>query len=166
MTTSAVGHPDPIDWRDLIAAARATLVPQPPNTQPTAAAIRRAISTTYYAVFHALTASNAETLMGSAGDVPTAEAWLRIYRGLDHGQARRQLQQRQAGFSVETQAFSDLFCDLQIERHNADYNPAASFTAQSASNWVMKAEVVISDFLQTTATERAAVATLTLVRPR
>ena len=54
----------PINWKDLIVAGRATLIPQPPATQPTPAAIRRAISTAYYAAFHALTASNADVLVG------------------------------------------------------------------------------------------------------
>ena len=58
MTTGsqpAFQPPAPISWTDLIAAGRATLIHQPPATQPTQAAIRRAISTAYYATFHALT---------------------------------------------------------------------------------------------------------------
>ena len=55
MTTSAqpaFQPPGPISWTDLIAAGRASLIPQPAATQPTQAAIRRAISTAYYPVFH------------------------------------------------------------------------------------------------------------------
>jgi len=83
--------PAPISWSELIAAGRANLVPQPPTTQPAPAAIRRAISTAYYAAFHAFTASNADVLAGPVYDSLTADAWIRIYRGLNHNQVRSQL---------------------------------------------------------------------------
>ena len=158
--------PMPISWSELIAAGRANLVPQPPATQPAPAAIRRAISTAYYAAFHALTASNADVLAGSVYDPLTANAWIRIYRGLNHNQARAQLQQNRASFSANVQVFADLLRDLQNERHNADYNPQATFTAQTAATWLNKADIVIPNFLQASQSERAAVAIFTLVRTR
>lgn len=153
MTTGAT-HPTglplaPVNWAELIAAGRAALIPQPPATQPTPAAIRRAISTAYYAVFHALTASNVDVLIGPVHDQLTADAWIRIYRGLDHGYANSQLQRNRIGFSADAQRFADLFRDLQNERHNADYNPRATFTTQTATAWLNKAEAAIIDFLQT-----------------
>lgn len=58
MTTGVVQPlfqlPMPISWSELIVAGRANLVPQPLATHE----IRRAISTAYYAAFHALTASS------------------------------------------------------------------------------------------------------------
>ena len=159
-------QPLPINWTELIAAGRTNLVPQPPAAQPAPAAVRRAISAAYYAVFHALTASNADTLIGPAHDQLTADAWVRIYRGLDHNQARSQLRQNRASLSTSGQIFADLFRDLQNERHNADYNPRASFTARTAATWLNKAEAAIIDFLQASRSERAAVAILTLVRTR
>ena len=158
--------PTPISWSELIVAGQANLAPQPPSNQPTPAAIRRAISTAYYAAFHALIASNADALIGPAQDQLTADAWLRICRGLNHNQARSQLQQNRASFSASVQVFADLFRDLQNERHNADYNPRAVFTAQTASTWLNKAEAAIIDYLQAPQPERAAVAILTLVRTR
>ena len=86
MTTSAqpvFQFPEPISWTDLIAAGRATLIPQPPATQPTQAAIRRAISAAYYAAFHALTTSNADALIGPVHDQLTADLWIRTYRSLN-----------------------------------------------------------------------------------
>ena len=170
MTTGAPQPPfpplTPISWTELIAAGRARLAPLPPAGQPAPAAIRRAISDAYYAAFHALTASNADALIGVAHDQLTSEAWVRTYRGLDHNQARAQLQQNRASLSASVQVFADLFRDLQNERHNADYNPRAIFTAQTAATWLNKAEAAITDFLQAGRSERAAVATLTLVRTR
>ena len=170
MTTGAThstGHPAaPIDWTELIAAGRAALTPQPPAVEPTPAAIRRAISTAYYAMFHALTASNADALIGPVHDQLAADAWIRIYRGLDHGYAKSQLQRNRTGLSADARIFADLFCDLQNERHNADYNPRATFTIQTATAWLNKAEAAIVDFLQTGLSERAAIAILTLIRMR
>ena len=173
MTTGsqpAFQPPAPISWTDLIAAGRATLIPQPPATQPTQAAIRRAISTAYYATFHALTASNGDALIGPVHDQLTADAWTQIYRGLNHGHAKSQLEpevkRNQPRLSADAQNFADLFCDLQDERHNADYNPRETFTAQAANTWLDTAEAAITDFLRTSRSERAAVAILTLTRSR
>ena len=166
MTTPAIQPLAPIDWRQLIATGRATLIPQPPATQPDPAAVRRAISTAYYAAFHALSANNAEVLVGAASDQLTADAWIQIYRGLNHNQARVQLQQNRARLSVDAQVFAKLFSDLQDERHSADYNPVATFTAAAAANWLDKTEASITNFLQTSRSERAAIAALTLIRTR
>ena len=165
-TQPAFQHPTPINWTDLIAAGRATLIPQPPATQPASAAVRRAISTAYYAAFHALTASNAGVLIGPVRDQLATDAWIRVYRGLSHNYAKAQLQQNRTSFSADGQIFADLFCDLQNERHNADYNPRANFTVQTATTWLDKAEAAITDFLQTSQSERTAVALLTLTRTR
>ena len=166
MTTSGVQPPEPINWTELIAVGRAALVPQPPATQPAPAAIRRAISTAYYAIFHALAANNADVLIGPAHNQLTTDAWIRIYRGLNHNHARSQLQQNRANLSASVQTFSDLFRDLQNERHNADYNPEATFTIQAATTWLNEVETTITDFLQTSRNERAAIAILTLIRSR
>ena len=166
MTTPGIQPLAPIDWRDLIAAGRATLSPQPPATQPAPAALRRAISTAYYAMFHALAASNTDVLMGAAKDQLTADAWMGIYRGLNHTEAKTRLQQNRPKLSADAQNFADLFCELQGERHNADYNPLTAFTSETAAAWLDKAETAITDFLETSATERAAIAILTLIRTR
>ena len=156
----------PVSWTQLIGAGRSSLIPQPPDTQPSQAAIRRAISTAYYAAFHFLTASNADTLAGSgAGQLSTA-AWTRVYRGLDHGYARAQLLQNRSLLSTHSRIFADIFCQLQDERVQADYNPGVRFTAESARVWLDKVEAAANDLLQTTQEERAAMAILTLIRTR
>ena len=116
--------------------------------------------------FHALTASNADALVGTPTDQLTIDAWLRVYRRLDHGNAREQLRQNRQNFSARAATFADLFLDLQNERHNADYNPVAIFTTQTAINWLNNTEAAIIDFLETTTRERAAIAVLTLIRTR
>ena len=117
-------------------------------------------------MFHALAASNADTLIGSAYDELTSRAWIRIYRGLNHNHAKSQFQQNRAILSPDAQTFANLFCDLQDERHNADYNPNAGFTAPAAASLLNNAEAAITNFLQTAPSERASIAILTLVRTR
>ena len=91
---------------------------------------------------------------------------MRIYRGLNHNQARSQLQQNRSRFSANVQVFADFLRDLQNERHNADYDPRATFTPQTAATWLNKADDAITNFLQANQSERAAVAIFTLVRAR
>ena len=156
----------PVSWIEVIATGRAALIPPASDTQPSQAAIRRAISTAYYAAFHALTASNADVLAGTgAGQFPS-EAWIRAYRGLNHSYARAQLLQNRHLLSTNGRIFADIFCQLQDERVQADYNPRVSFTPESARIWMDKVEAASNDVLQTTQGERAAMAILTLVRPR
>jgi hypothetical protein len=42
----------------------------------------------------------------------------------------------------------------------------STFTVETATTWLTKAETAIADFLQTSRTERSAIAILTLVRTR
>ena len=165
-STSPSGTPlvTPIDWNDLINVARHLLTPILPAAQPTPASVRRAVSTAYYAMFHALLSSNADALVGLPHDQTTLDAWLRVYRNTNHGPARSALKNNLSRFTPDVHRFASLFCDLQDERHNADYNPQASvMTAQTALNWTNRTEVAIRDFLNAGHGERALVATLTTI---
>ena len=50
---------------------------------------------------------------------------------------------------------NSLHCHIN-ERHNADYNPRATFTIQAATSWLDLAEAAMTSFLQTSRSERAA----------
>ena len=166
MTTPSSSPPSPIDWRNLIQAGRDLLNPQQLGNSPTDEHIRRAISNAYYALFHALSESNAAALIGTPSDAATTAAWSRVYRGIDHVRAHRELQRHQSEFSVQAQGFAKTFSDMQGFRHLADYDHAASFTAQGATNHLDRAEAAILDYTQTAMSEQVYIATLTLIRPR
>ena len=51
-------------WRDLIAASRLLASMSDSDATPSPDSLRRAVSTAYYAVFHALANSNADCLIG------------------------------------------------------------------------------------------------------
>jgi uncharacterized protein (UPF0332 family) len=166
MTPPANLPPNAISWQNLINAGRNLLNPQRIGDLPTDEHIRRAISSAYYALFHSLATSNADALIGAPQDRITAAAWSRVYRGLDHGTARRELQRHRQEVSAGSQIFADIFQDLQNRRHSADYDHNAVFTGNEATIWLAEAEVAIIDYMQIDLNERAYIAALTLIRGR
>ena len=155
-----------VNWRNLINVGRGMLIPSADGATPTDEHIRRAVSSAYYAMFHALAASNADALIGAPTNQATERAWSRVYRGLDHGTARRELQRHRQEFSTSAQTFAEIFQYIQERRHSADYNPSATFSIRQVTELLTSAETTIISFLQTDHSERAYIATLTLIRGR
>lgn len=84
------------------------------------AALRRAISTAYYALFHALCTACADGLVGWSQTDLVAH----IYRILDHAPARRKLLSSDAlAISPDIRRIGEHFATLQDRRHLADYAP-------------------------------------------
>ena len=110
------------------------LVPQSADPPPTQADLRRAISTAYYAVFHALAASNAELIAGQPQSSISAYAWERVYRRLDHGRAQNNLRAALNLLSPVGEYFARAFIELQSLRMEADYNPNAVIVRSDAVN--------------------------------
>ena len=166
MTQPGSAMPHAISWRNLIFAGRDLLNPQRNGEPPTDEHVRRAISNGYYGLFHALASSNADVLIGTPHDPITAAAWTRVYRGMDHGPAKRELRQHRQEFSTGAQNFADLFGELQDRRNSADYDPGAVLTGHQATVWLAMAEFVCIDYLQVDRDERAYIASLTVTRGR
>ena len=166
MTTPDSAPPTPVDWRNLIQAGRDLLNPQQLGRLPTDEHVRRAVSNIYYALFHALAESNASALIGPPGDALTAAAWSRVYRGLDHATARRELLRHRQEFSIQARDFADAFADMQQLRHEADYDHNAAIAINQVSARLDEAEATILNYLQSALSERTYIATLTLIRPR
>ena len=155
-----------MNWEALIASSRILAAPVIPASQPTDEALRRAVSTAYYAMFHALATSNADCIIGTPQDAIARHAWDRAYRGLEHGSARVQLQQEQELFSQGTRWFAEAFAQLQEVRHRADYDNTRSFDVVLANTWIDRAEEAIRGFMQVSVEERRAVAVQSLIRRR
>lgn len=85
--------------------------------------IRRAISDGYYAMFHALAEISADELIGAKHR--STDAWLRVYRALDHKPAKNALQRaaKSHGAEEQLQTFAATFSSMQELRHEADYDP-------------------------------------------
>lgn len=166
MMMPATRQPAPIDWRNLILAGEDLLNLRGGGSQPTDEHVRRAVSNAYYALFHAIATSNADILVGTPQDPLTTEAWIRVYRGLDHGRAKRELQRQQGRLSAEAQNFVDVFSLSQERRHLADYDPGVAFTAQQTAIWLAIARYACASFFQADRRERASIALLTTVERR
>jgi hypothetical protein len=107
------------------------LIPSGPG-RSSQARLRRAISTAYYSVFHALAKSNADLLVAARPGV-LERAWAQAYRALQHaafedGKRRKTLKT----FPATVQTFVDKFEELRRQRLRADYDPNASFTRSDA----------------------------------
>lgn len=108
----------PLKSRDLIETARG--LTELSQRRPSQANLRRVLSTAYYAVFHCLAATIADTLMGKRR---RDDAWHRAYRALEHGDASGACRNKQAmqEFPIEVQDFAAAFVALQNARNRADY---------------------------------------------
>ena len=88
MTTGQLQPPSPLDPTALIDSADHAVNNAPP-IGPSREAIHRAISTAYYAVFHAISAVNADARHGVPTNRTTAQAWTNTYRQMRHGFATK-----------------------------------------------------------------------------
>jgi uncharacterized protein (UPF0332 family) len=132
--------------------------------------IRRAISASYYAVFHLLSAAVAEQTS------PDSPAGLRecTQRALSHSQmfnvAKAFSQQGQKtvkslpkGFvlpdpiSAELASIASIFQELQEARHAADYDVLKEFDSVDAISYVQEAEKVFKDWKTEKLSENAPV---------
>lgn len=89
--------------------------------KPRQASLRRAISSTYYALFHALAALCANKLVGYS---KPWNIYAPIYRTLDHGKAKDVFKRMSTGHGTEIAGIGQTFILLQEQRHAADYDPS------------------------------------------
>lgn len=158
-----------MNWRHLIDAAR-TLAGgsgiQRTRGRPRQAMLKRAISTAYYAMFHALCGSNADVVSGLSTDLQTRESWTRTYRSLDHGPAKQRMSQGAGTMEPAVQQFATVFAQLQQQRRLADYDPHSKYSREQVLNLIDAAETATEDLMNTAPVSRRPLATLVLLRER
>lgn len=130
------------------------------------AQLRRALSTAYYAVFHALCELAATALV--AGDTSSAprRARAQVYRALDHQKAKTRLKslfqngmfRADLRFPDDVKTFAVAFETLQEERHRADYDPHASFRRGEVNLLIQEAETAIACLRRISGKHQAALA--------
>ena len=154
-----------MDPRELLALARhlAAGGVEGRRGRPRQVHLKRAVSATYYAMFHALAASCANALAG-----PGQPAWRQTYRSLEHGYARSQCENAaaMAGFSPEVRQFGRLFSELQLLRQSADYDPGASFSRDDVMRFIQEAGQSCEELAATTRQELRTFALHVLLRQR
>ncbi len=113
--------------------------------------LRRAVSCAYYAMFHTLALSNANTLIGASPADQQRWAWQQTYRAADHRPTRNKLSSASQGgrFPGAIRRFGVAFADVQRARHSADYDPHSEFSATDVTDLIDRAETTIANFNQT-----------------
>ena len=87
--------------------------------------MRAAVSSTYYALFHALCQNCANVLIGTRGANRSQRAWRQAYRSPKHQLAKRRFSDQKVmkAFPKEIEDFGNTFVNAQFKRHSADYDP-------------------------------------------
>ena len=113
--------------------------------------LRRAVSCAYYAMFHTLSLSNANTLVGASTADQQRWTWQQTYRAADHRPTRNKLSSTSLGgrFPTAIRRFGVVFATVQRVRHSADYDPHGEFSATDVTDLIDRVETVIANFNQT-----------------
>ena len=127
--------------------------------------LRRAVSTAYYALFHALATCAADLLIGANRGSRVESLRLQTYRTLEHGYAKSQCESPGIGqFPTEIREFARQFAEMQHRRHDADYNPAITFTRSQVTALINETERKLIAFENASAQDRRAFAVYTTFR--
>ena len=143
MTTGQFQPPSPLQPVALIDSADHAVNNAPPGG-PSREAIHRAISTAYYAVFHAVCASNATTQHGIPTTAATAREWTDTYRQMRHGLAAGRLNRHLFSLAPNARILATSFINLKIARETADYDPNRVLTIGDANFWIGKARSALT----------------------
>ena len=137
------------------------------NTRrPRRADLCRAVSTTYYALFHCLARSCADALAGHSRSVGNRPAWRQVYRTLEHGQAKKRCARAPSRFPKEIRQFGRRFVALQNKRHSADYDPDHRVRKTEVVADIEDVRTTITRFLATPVGDRRAFAIHVLMKAR
>lgn len=145
---------------------------------PRQADLRRAISSAYYALFHAILAAAADDIVGRRQQADSRYALL--YRSVDHRSLRQTCQQLlqkvvspkyaryapSAGFGDDLIALANAVVELQEKRILADYDPLYRVTATDVAIVLDTARKALAQFRAANRTQRRAFLSLIVFQPR
>ena len=122
--------------------------------RPRRADLCRAVSAAYYAMFHCLARTCADSLAGRSRSVGNRPMWRRVYRAPEHRQARARCTNMPSSFPEGVHEFGQAFSVLQRKRHLADYDPDYLIRKSNAIAAINDARTAIDRFLATPANVR------------
>ncbi|MBC6442769.1 MAG: hypothetical protein GDA53_06540 [Rhodobacteraceae bacterium] len=129
--------------RALPETCRRLIPPDAPG--PAQADLRRAISTAYYAAFHALAETCADRLVGAEQSTRPNRAWVEVYRGLEHGTCLTACEgARNTAFPEGIKDFASGFVRLHRARESCDYDPMVRPTRALAMMFIESAENAVT----------------------
>ena len=126
--------------------------------------LRRAVSTTYYALFHCLADCCANMLAGGVQANRSRPEWRQTYRALQHATVRRRCRRNTINrFPFAIQEFAETFVVMQVKRHSADYDPDATSLKSDVIQDIDTAEDAIKLFSEAPRADRRAFAIYVLL---
>ena len=136
--------------------------------RPRRADLARAVSTAYYAVFHALANCCANRLAGATPASRSQRAWRQTYTSPEHRTVRNRCENRNVvlRFPEDIQEFADIFATLQREREAADYEPDWTYSRYRAAEFVQEARKAVRHLNNADASDQRAFALYVLMRVR
>ena len=132
--------------------------------RPRRADLCRAVSTAYYAMFHCLAHTCADSLAGRSRSVGNRQMWRRVYRALEHRQAKTRCENMPSSFPAGVREFGQAFSVLQSRRHFSDYDP--DYLVRKSNVVAADARTAIDRFLETPVSARGDFALHVLMKVR
>lgn len=107
-------------------------------------------------------------MIGAGEAARRNSAWRQVYRALDHGAAKTACgnQTIMKKFPKAIEDFGNKFIEMQIKRHNADYDPNQKYYKSAVQQDIADAATVIGNFQKEAAKDRRAFAALVLFKIR
>ena len=154
------------------------LVEAPPAGPPRQVDLRRALSSSYCAIFHLTLTALADEFVGAAHR--STHRYALMHRSVDHRAIKdlcSVISQGKPpakyvpylpanGFGRQLLTFASAFIDLQDKRHRADYDVSARYRTLDARLAITTGRSALVDFAGADAAERRMFLTLLLCRPR
>jgi hypothetical protein len=127
---------------------------------------RRAVSTAYYAVFHALAKLCADELLGAPSD-RRSEEYIRVYRSLEHGTLKAAFKAAPLNRIGTLQKIGSRVVELQSERIRSDYRPPQSlYTRGQCRDLVESAKSAVGAIAALSQSDRRSLAVSLLFKNR
>lgn len=138
------------------------------SKRPRQSDLKRAISTAYYAMFHALCENCADCLIGGKSANRSSPAWRQAYRSVEHKYSKSQCSNKQtmSKFPKDIEDFAHLYHELQVDRHSADYDPISSYSRSDTIGKIDAAELAIKALKSSSIKDRRAFAAWTAMKNR
>lgn len=150
--------------RDLIVTAK-RLVGRHRTGKPRQADLKRALSTAYFAMFHAVCRNCADCFVGKTAANRSLLAWRQAYRAVNHGTAKTQYGKKVVmdNFPIVIQNFASKFIELQNKRHQADYDSINKLRMGDVLTEINAAEVAIKKLQESSIKDKRAFAVWTVM---
>lgn len=134
------------------------------NRSASAAYRRRAVSTAYYAVFHALAKACTTAVLPSAK--PSSPEYVRFYRALEHGAAFSAFRSEPLSKNAAFERIAEVFITPKVERERADYLPPdhALFPKEDVRELIVQAREITEAISNLSVEQRRSLAAFLLIK--